>query len=203
MTEPTFTKADLLSFIESSTASGLVNTHTGNAWKAASTKVLSELGDNDSVEGYDTMSAIRRYANRNPGEVAGDSLKKYEQRTRSAIEQFIAWKKDPLNYKPPSRGLALTTTAPAKKLIRRTPAAKTAAAPAPAPAPTPATNGVVHPITPPTNPQIASLPVQIPIRGGAFIVQVSIPVDLTTEEATRITTVIQAFGQAPSPESFA
>lgn len=201
MIEPTFTKAELLSFIESSTVSGQVNTHTGNAWKAASTKVLSELADTDSVQGYDTLAAIHRYANRNPGEVAGDSLKKYEQRTRSAIEQFIAWKKDPLNYKPPSRGLALTTATPAKKVIRRTLPAKTAATPTPAPAP--AANGVVHPLTPPPNLQIASLPVQIPIRGGKFIVQLSIPVDLTTEEANRITTVIQAFGQAPSPESFA
>ncbi len=199
MTQPTFTKAELLAFIETSIIRGSVNSHTGTAWKAASTKVLSELGDNDSIEGYDTLEAIRRYANRNPGEVTGDSLKKYEQRTRSAIEQFIAWKKDPLNYKPPSRGLP-GMDAP-KKVIRRTFPAKTTATPTPAPPP--ATNGVVHPLTPPPNPQIASLPVQIPIRGGKFIVQLSIPVDLTTEEATRITTVIQAFGQAPSPESFA
>ncbi len=128
--------------------------------------------------------------------MAGDSLKKYEQRTRSAIEQFIAWKKDPLNYKPPSwprphHGDTCQEGDPPHAAredcggqhphLRRTGGA---------------------PLTPPPNPQIASLPVQIPIRGGKFIVQLSIPVDLTTE-GNRITTVIQAFGQAPSPESFA
>jgi len=153
--------------------------------------VLGELSDGDSVESFDTHAAILRYNNLNPGELTGDSLKKYEQRTRTAIEQFVAWKRDPLNYKPPSRGLPTTGNGDKKPPVTRR-AMKTVgvakqmvAEPAPDPTPAPP---VASPVA--TN----ALAVPIPIRGGKFIVQMTIPHDLSSDEAKRIGAVVLAYG---------
>ena len=199
---PSLKKSELFAFLDMAITKGMVNSNTGTAWKAAANKVLSDTSDEDSLAGFDVRAAVLRYNNRNPGDLTGDSLKKYEQRTKTAIEQFTLWKTDPMNYKPPSRGLPGEKDTPkARVLIRRTPVAGKTTAPAPTP-PANGMNGhVVPPVTPVPAPAPApntTLTIPIPIRKGAFVVQLTIPVDMTTAEAARISAVMTAYAHEES-----
>ena len=195
MTEPPFTKAGLFAYLDIAIKQGMVNANTGNAWKAASNKVLSDLADEGSIENYDVRAAVLRYNNRNPGELTGESLKKYEQRTKTAIDQFIQWKTDPMNYKPLSRALRDGAEKKLPVLRRTRLVVKTGTPVDAAPAPPPNGYGVVNPLppSPPPSPPSGTLTIPIPIRKGAFVVQLTIPVDMTTDEAKRISAVMTAY----------
>jgi hypothetical protein len=188
------TKAGLTAFLEMAITKGMVNSNTGGAWRAAVNAIMDDLEDDATVDGFDVRAAVLRYNNRFPGELTGESLKKYEQRAKSAIEQYTAWKADPMGYKPPSRGLP--GAEPAKKkitILRRRPQPGAVAAPTAAPAPPPNGSAGLQLLPLLTTPPDA-LTIPIPIRAGKFIVQVIIPADFTADDAKRVSAVVHALG---------
>jgi hypothetical protein len=203
----TYTKAGLFQYLDIALDKGHVNGNTGSAWRAAANKLLGDLGDDDSVEGYDLEAAAIRQNNKNPGDLTGQSLKKYVQRSRAAIEQYIAWKSDPMNYKPPSRGLPTDGKATPGKtlLLRRTrPVAPPAAEAKVAHAETGQYSLTGHPPTVVIGKAATpALTIPFPLR-REFVATIVIPHDLTVAEATRLSALIQALGHdttAPAQET--
>ena len=185
-----FTKASLNQFLEMSIQKGLVNTNTGGAWKAAVNKILGDLGDDQDVQGVDVHDAVIRYNNKFPGDLTPESLKKYEQRAGTAIEQFIRYKTDPLNYRSPSRGIksANVGKSEVKPKKRMTTEAPKVQAPLVGRTPDFHPGGEVQ-----GKQKDLGLQFPFPLRPD-FVAQVHIPSSFTTEEAKRLSVFILALG---------
>jgi hypothetical protein len=186
-----FTKSKLIQFLDMAMSKGLVNTNTGGAWKAAVNKILADLSDDDEVHQLDVHDAVIRYNNRFPGDLTPESLKKYEQRASMAIEQFVSWKTDPMNYRSPSRGIKSALNGKDEgKAKKKSPAtAVNLVQPAAANAST-----TFHTATlPMVKPADPGLQIPFPLRPD-FVAQVHIPRNLSVEEAKRLSVFIQALG---------
>lgn len=198
----THTKAGLYQYLDVVRDKGHVNSNTGNAWRAGANKLLGELGDDDDVESYDVEAAAIRYNNKNPGDLTGQSLKKYVQRTRAAIEQYIAWKSDPMNYKPPSRGLPNDNKPGAVKVTGHKPKVKVTTATAPivmrAETGHYNLNGNTGAPVPGKSPT-PGLSIPFPLRRD-FVATIVIPHDLTVTEAKRLSVMIEALGHDTVPD---
>lgn len=201
------TKAEFFQYLDSAIKRGDVNQHTGNAWRGASKTVMSDLEDEGDVEKLDVRAALLRYNNKNPHELSGDSLKKYEQRAKTAIAEFLRWKNDPMGYKPPSKTLgAKTATNGVRQVLRRTKITKLDAEGNRTVLPNGAETGIVgvkgfpenlHINTPNLHMNVPksepALIVPFPLRPGV-VVTMTIPQDLSTDEAKRLSVFILALG---------
>ena len=188
-----FSKLNLNQFLDMAVLKGLVNTNTGGAWKAAVNKILGDLTDDADVQNIDVHDAVIRYNNKFPGDLTPDSLKKYEQRASMAIEQFVKYKTDPMNYRSPSRGIKSGTGGEAK--VKKKPVESKAVAPS--------GNGAALSGHPPNlhvgKPVDPGLHIPFPLRPD-FVAQIHIPRNLSTDEAKRLSVFIQALGHdAPAP----
>lgn len=201
----TYTKAGLYQYLDVSRDKGHVNTNTGSAWRAGANKLLGDLGDDDDVENYDIEAAAIRYNNKFPGDLTGQSLKKYVQRTKAAIEQYIAWKSDPMNYKPPSRGLPIDSKPGAVKPTGGRPKVRVSA---PEPVVVQAETGhrslTGYPLAVTAGkPASHGLTIPFPLRRD-FVSTIVIPHDFTVVEAKRLSVMIEALGHdTPTPPAVA
>jgi hypothetical protein len=192
-----YSKSALVQFLDMLVTKGWVNTNTGAGWKAAVNTILQDVEPEQDVREIDVKSAVLRYHNRNPGDLAPDSLKRYEQRVAAGIGQFVSFKTDPTNYKAPSRGLPNGSKAEPKKRVepKTTPATFTAPQ---------ALSTKPEPEHPPVQKPVAgtatdsSLALPFPLRPG-FLAQVVIPRDLSKDEAARLCAFIQALAHDPAP----
>ena len=75
-----FSKNALLTFLETVVRQGLVNSNTAAGWKAAFSRILEDVPDQEDVRKIDVPTAIKRYHNKHPGELKPTSLKEYERR---------------------------------------------------------------------------------------------------------------------------
>lgn len=193
-----FTKAGLNQYLDIAIDKGYISANTGNSWRAAVNKLLTDLNDDDDIENYDVRDAALRYNNKFPGDLTGSSLKKYEQRVKQAVKEFVSWKSDPMNYKRPGRLPVGGKTGELGKSIKRprpitTPEVKR-------PLPSSGEVAVLSNAKPNSVGTIddMSLPIPFPLRPG-FVAQVVIPRNLTTAEAKRLSTFILALGNDVDP----
>ncbi len=192
-----FSKSALVQFLDMLVTKGWVNTNTGAGWKAAVNTILQDVESDQDVREIDVKSAVLRYHNRNPGDLAPDSLKRYEQRVAAGIGQFVSFKTDPTNYRAPSRGLPNGSKAePRKRLEPKTPATPSAVSQVPTMKPDPEHTVAQKPVAGTATESSLALP--FPLRPG-FLAQVVIPRDLSKDEATRLCAFIQALAHDPSP----
>lgn len=184
-------KAGLIQFVEMITDKGWINPNTGGGWKAAVTKILGDVDAGEDVRKIDVPTAIRRYNNLNPGELAPASLLQYEKRVISAIEQYQSFVADPTKYKAPARALTADKPKKAHKADQ---------------APRPPNNGAITDVTVIEAPPAAqhqthakalylatetNLVMPFPLRAD-YLAQIVIPRDLKKDEADRLCAFIQA-----------
>lgn len=185
-----FSKASLIQFLDMALSKGLVNTNTGAAWKAAVNKILGDLHDDQEVHQLDVHDAVIRYNNRFPGDLTPESLKKYEQRAAMAIEQFVKYKTDPMNFKAPSRSVKMASNGKDENKKKRL-APDTSKTVAPAAR---HLSVIGHPPTVVAGkPADPGLQIPFPLRLD-FVAQIHIPRNLSVEEAKRMSVFIQALG---------
>ena len=185
-------KAGLIQFVEMITDKGWINPNTGGGWKAAVTKILGDVDAGEDVRKIDVPTAIRRYNNLNPGELAPASLLQYEKRVISAIEQYQNYVADPTKYKAPARAPNADKPKKADK------------------APRPQNSGAITDVTvieaPPAAQHQApakalylatetNLVMPFPLRAD-YLAQIVIPRDLKKDEADRLCAFIQALATA-------
>lgn len=122
--EPGFSKQELMRFTEFVSDKGLVKYQTARGWRTAISKLLQDLSEAEDtdVRRVDVDLAVHRTANRTSDTISPDSLKTYKSRVTTAIEEFLAWKEDPENYKPRALSKQKTT-----KKIKRSPSQKSTA----------------------------------------------------------------------------
>jgi hypothetical protein len=188
--QPDYSRAALARFIEFVVAKGLVHPATAQGWRVATAKVLEELSptEEQDVRTIDVEATFKQFLNRYPGRLSPASVGEYRRRVHRAIEEFVSWMTDPGSYafRPPAR--------PAKADARRRldPATETGA---PLPRPLPVDRSQM--------PRPNSMSLEYPIRSD-LLAQVTIPRDLTLEEAQRmgafLLTLAVDFRPAPAGE---
>lgn len=186
-------KAGLIKFVDMITEKGWINTNTGSGWKAAVGKILNETPADEDVQKIDVKTAVLRYNNLHPGELAPGSLKQYEKRVVAAINQYLSYQSDPTNYKAPAR--ALPNGKPEKKLDKRVVAstgktiggtANTGHSDSSKPENENATVQKSMSLATESN-----LVLPFPLRPN-YLAQIVIPRDMTKDEANRLCAFVQA-----------
>src|SRR5262249_15386798 len=165
------TRHDFLAFLDWMSDKGLMAKNTVVARKAAASKVLGILSDDEAqdVTALDLDTVMRRFTNLEGKGYTPCSLTTYFSRLRSALDDFKLYLDKPLNFRPGVQ--------PRER--RKAEARKET----PLPAPT----GHRDTVPPPVLNTLS-----IPIRPDTMIVIHGLPYDLNEAEATKISNVIRA-----------
>jgi hypothetical protein len=165
------TRQDFLAFLDWMSEKGLMAKNTVIARKAAASKVLGILSDDEAqdVTVLDLDTVMRRFTNLEGKGYTPGSLTTYLSRLRSALDDFKLYLDKPLSFRP---GV--------QPRERRKPEARKET---PLAAPTGRGETV-----PPPEPNTLS----IPIRPDTMIVIRGLPYDLNEAEAAKIANVIRA-----------
>ncbi|MFQ5627585.1 MAG: hypothetical protein ACE5I1_02400 [bacterium] len=95
---------EMLSFLDWAAQKGIMKSATASAMKAASNKVLGGLDENTKkdLSKIDVEAAFKKFRKTDPNAsgLNRDSLKTYLNRTKKAVEEFLAYKTDPDNWTP-------------------------------------------------------------------------------------------------------
>jgi hypothetical protein len=156
---------------------GLMNRSTAAARKAAANKMLGILDESEAadISQIDLDEVVRRFHNLAGANYTPHSLNTYKSRLTSAVEDFLRYQKDPLNFKPTvqngPRRPERTRTSDGVDTPRRVDA---------------------HPKGPIEAPPAAVNILPIPIRPDLTIKIQGLPFDLTVSEANKIANVIKA-----------
>ena len=172
-----YSRTAVLEFLDYLSRKGLMNRTTAAARKAAVNKVLGILDQSEAadVSRLDIDEVMSRFHHLAGPKYTPASLSAYKGRVTSAIDDFLRYQKDPLNFKP-----AIQTPK------HRSERPKTVV-------------GGEAPARPERNPKnIVEAPpsavniIPIPIRPDLTIKIQGLPFDLTTAEANKIANVIKA-----------
>lgn len=185
-----YSKQALMDFIETSINKGWINLNTGGGVRAACRQILEQVGPDEDVREVDVGLALKQFANRNPGKLSGESLRVYESRVRGVIENFTAFVTDPVSYKPAAKG-GVPRTRRAEPRNGKEGAAVTGKGD---PSPAPVHHLVPHAVTPRATASDTSLTLPFPLRPD-FLAQVTVPRDMTKDEAKRLAVFIDALAQ--------
>ncbi|MFN3351430.1 hypothetical protein [Pseudorhodoplanes sp.] len=168
-------RAALLEFLDYLSNKGLMNRTTVAARKAAANKILGILDDAEAadVAQLDIDVVMGRFLNLEGGKYTPESLSAYKSRLKSAIDDFLRYQKDPLNFKPS------VSAAPRKPEKSATSAGEGATAEQ-------TMKAAVEP--PPADVNI----IPIPLRPNLTIKIQGLPFDLSGAEANKIANVIRA-----------
>lgn len=171
-----------LEFLDYVAKKGLMAPATARARKAAVSRVLSVLDDDEArdISKIDLDQVMTQFSHLHGKEFTPQSLMTYKSRVRSALSDFAAYLDNPLGFKPSlqARERASNGSKPST-----TKASGDRTAPAPPPAPPGAIN---------FDGPMASSILPIPIRADLTVRVQGLPFDLTEAEAKRIASVIQA-----------
>src|SRR6202035_2619484 len=101
-------RAALLEFLDYLSNKGLMNRTTAASRKAAANKVLGILGEDEAadVSALDLDKVMSRFHNLEGANYTPESLNTYKSRLKSAIDDFLRYQKDPLNFRPTAQNTA-------------------------------------------------------------------------------------------------
>lgn len=172
-------KQGLMEFLDYLANKGLMAKATVAARKAAAGKLLGILSDEEAsdVTKLDLDHVVERFQNLEGKNYTPASLTTYRSRTRSAIDDFVAYLENPLAFRPNLQS----------RERRQKTDAKRDANPQEKAAPTSTERPASKPYFEPSGSIIP-----IPIRADVTVYVQGIPFDLTSTEATKIANVIKA-----------
>jgi hypothetical protein len=167
----------LLGFLDYLANKGLMNRQTVAARKASANKVLGILDESEAadVSKIDIDAVMDRFLHLHGSNYTPETLGVYKSRTKSTIEDFLRYQKDPLNFKP---GIQTTPRRPDRAKSNASPDSSTNSE----------TTQKIEVEAPPASVNI--LP--IPIRPDLTIKIQGLPFDLTVSEANKIANVVRA-----------
>ena len=95
-------RAALLEFMDYLANKGLMNRTTAASRKAAANKLLGILEEFEAgdVSKLDIDAVMTRFHHLHGANYTPETLSVYKSRTKSAIEDFVRYQTDPLNFKP-------------------------------------------------------------------------------------------------------
>jgi site-specific recombinase XerC len=174
-----FSVQELNSFLDYLRTKGLMTASAIAARKAAVNSILGILSAEEAkdVRSLDLDQVAARFANLKGSGFKPDSLRVYKSRAGSAIADFLAYRKNPMTFRPSKSGQRNSTSSKRDKEEKK-PEGK-------AKLEMPRTDDVVD----------EEVVFPIPLRPNLVVKLVGIPRDLTKREATRIANVVVALAQ--------
>jgi hypothetical protein len=169
-------KQNLMDFLEFCGEKGLMNPQTAAARKASVSSFLSILDDTEAqdVTILDLDLVTTKFLNLRGKDFKQDSVKVYKSRVESSIRDFVAYKNDPLGFKP-NIGQRERKPTDDKTSIKSSPLKNTQS--------TQSVSPEAH---------VDAMVFPIPIRPGLVVKVAGIPPDLSAAEARKISNVIMA-----------
>lgn len=164
------TRKDLFDFLDWMSEKGLMAKNTVAARKAAATKVLGILNDDEArdVTSLNLDDIMRRFTNLEGRGYTPGSLATYQSRLRSALDDFRLYLDKPLNFRP-----GIQPRERRKPAVRKEPPSMTS-----------------------DNRDTVSAPapnaLSIPIRPSMTVVIHGLPYDLSETEAAKIANIVRA-----------
>lgn len=176
-----YSYSGLIEFLEYASNHGLMKAPTARSYRVAATKVQDELTEQEArdVRNIDLDLVFQRFVNRNKVEVAQKTLRVYRRRLETAIEEYVAWRADPMGYRPQigSRRARSGEPTPSSKAAKSS-ARATESTVATEPAAAPAANAG------------AMLNIPFPLRPD-FVASLQVPRDMTAREAGRLAAFVK------------
>jgi hypothetical protein len=171
-----------LEFLDYVRKKGLMAPATAQARKAAVSRVLSVLDENEArdVTKIDLDQVMTQFGHLHGKDFTPQSLMTYKSRVRSALDDFAAYVDNPLGFKPNIQARERASNGSNSSSAK----SRTERGPAPQAQPPAAT-------TPAEGPMASSI-LPIPIRADLTVRVQGLPFDLTEAEAKKIASVIQA-----------
>ncbi|MBW4461840.1 MAG: hypothetical protein KME47_16600 [Nodosilinea sp. WJT8-NPBG4] len=177
MTEYTFQEFE--GFLDWLADKGKVKVNTVRGWKSAASKILSILDEDklQDLRNVDVEEVCLRFANKNGKDLSTASLKTYKSRLKTSLDEFFAWRSNPMGYKPnASYGVRKERQADSSNGLQNKEA-------------NPDSNNEVV-ASEKSNVSVVTFP--IPLRSGLIVKLTDLPIDLTEEEAEKISMVVKA-----------
>lgn len=183
-----YSREALLEFLDYAATKGLMNANTASSRRVSSSAMLSILDDGEArdLRLVDLDDLMRRFANINSKKYSPGSLRVYLSRVKTSIEDFVRYQDNPAGFRP------IGQAKPDKKppVAKRSDQAKS-------------TNSVTETVDVATDGSTvvasshlaagrATVNVPVPLQGSCVVTIHGLPVDLTEQEAIRITNVIKA-----------
>lgn len=171
-------------FLDHAAKTGMLAKNTAQSRKTASQKVLAVLHGEEAADlrklDFDDVAA--RFENRHKADYTAQSLRVYQSRTKSAINDFIAWVDDPGGFKPSGKrnGKRAKGSQPKTRNNGNSTAGQVVAE---------------SRELPDDNAKIpdGTFNIPIPVRDGYMVNVVGLPMDLRPHEAEKISGVVMAY----------
>jgi hypothetical protein len=177
-------------FLEWAGRTGEMNPATANSYRTAVGKVLAVEGeaiDQVDVTRFDPEAVLARWENLNRTNYSSGSLNTYKSRFRQAVAMYKAWLVQDPNWKQAGKGSSSNGTRPSVKTGRpRKPKAK-------------ANGDEPQQATEPASAQGPRMVAyDLPLRPPDLLVRLTLPMDLTKEDAARISAFVNSLAFSPS-----
>lgn len=172
-------RAALLEFLDYLAKKGLMNRTTAAARKASANQILGILDESEAsdVSKLNLDEIMARFHHLHGSRYTPETLNVYKSRTKSAIDDFLRYQRDPLNFKP---GLQPSQRKTDQQKPKSSPSKESLAR---------SEIGQSRSLEPPPA-AVNILP--IPIRPDLTVKIQGLPFDLTMSEASKIANVIKA-----------
>lgn len=194
MSERDYSLTGLNNFLDYALDKGLMKKETASGRKRASNQILEVLDEHElrDLRQVDLDAAARRFANLQGSKFKPSSLQVYVSRTKSAVQDFISYVDDPINFRSSVSTRASSGNGKFKKDIKKQKdiGSSTNA------------NQAAPPLSGDTSRQNenpgglggapGTLIFPVPIRSNLVVNISNIPSDLTEQEAAKIAAVIKA-----------
>lgn len=167
---------------------GLFNKNTALAIRGAAQKVLSVLEEHERIDlrTIDRDHVFTRFQNLHGMKYTPESLGTYRSRFNTALDEFFAYADDPSGYKAPNKNGKAKRAPDALRKAGNSNSKRRGSAEV--------ARSMQAPDTSASAPTGAdSLTIPIPIRDGLLVRIFGIPTDLSVDEASKISAVIQAY----------
>lgn len=170
----------LFEFLDYLANKGLMSKATVASKKASAGKVLGILGPDEAadVTKIDMDDVMRRFQTLEGKKYTPGSLNTYQSRTKSVIEDFENYLRNPMGFRPNSQSRDRKPKSENKEPGKRS---------SPNQGPRPADTGSAR-----VSPLLPASILPIPIRPDVTVHVQGLPYDLTESEANRIANVIRA-----------
>lgn len=191
MTAHDYSLAGLNKFLDYALTKGLMKKETASGRKRAANQILGILEEHEQADlrSVDLEATARRFANLQGSKFKPSSLQVYVSRTNSAIQDFISYVDDPINFKSSVNTRDSSNGTASKKKIKQkqqdTGIEKDKIPPEEDRSGGKDGGGAHH-----GHPETLVFP--IPVRPGLVVKISNIPSDLTEAEASKIAAVVKA-----------
>ncbi len=175
----------LISFLDYLADKGLMKRHTVSSRKAVVNKIFGALDDADrqDVLAADVDTMIDRFVNLEGNNYTPESLQTYRSRLKSTLEDFAAYRSDPLSFRPSVQQRA------ARRTKSQTEANSTSDEK------TPVEDGRIQETADIRSVNQPTSIFPIPLRADLTIKIQGLPFDLTESEANKLSAIIKAFAK--------